>query len=286
MKRFATAFLAGVAMTFALSAVAEAKDKTIAVSWKTFQEERWKTDEAAIKAVVEAAGDTYVSTDAQGSAAEAGRRHRRPDLAEGRRHPGRRLRLRRHPAVVQGGQRCRHQDDLLRRAGRRSERALHHLRQCRRRPPDGPGNARRRSRKATMPSSRATRAIRTPPSCSRASWKCSRTPSTSGKIKNVCETFTDGWKPDNAQKNMEQCLTSTDNKVDAVVSENDGMASRRRGGARRPGPGRLRSGDRPGRRQGRAQPRRPRHADRVGLEGLARSRQGCRRSRRRHRRRH
>ena len=46
-----------------------------------------------------------------------------------------------------------------------------------------------------------------------------------GKIKNVCETFTDGWKPDNAQKNMEQCLTSTNNKVDAVVSENDGMAS-------------------------------------------------------------
>ena len=31
-----------------------------------------------------------------------------------------------------------------------------------------------------------------------------------GKIKNVCETFTDGWKPDNAQKNMEQCLTSTE----------------------------------------------------------------------------
>jgi D-xylose transport system substrate-binding protein len=45
------------------------------------------------------------------------------------------------------------------------------------------------------------------------------------KIKNVCETFTDGWKPENAQKNMEQCLTSTGNKVDAVASENDGMAS-------------------------------------------------------------
>src|SRR3954469_21463559 len=68
MKKFATAILAGVAMTLALSAVAEAKDKTIAVSWKTFQEERWKTDEAAIKAVVEAAGDKYISTDAQGSA--------------------------------------------------------------------------------------------------------------------------------------------------------------------------------------------------------------------------
>ena len=51
-----------------MPAVAAAKDKTIAVSWKTFQEERWKTDEAAIKAVVEAAGDKYISTDAQGSA--------------------------------------------------------------------------------------------------------------------------------------------------------------------------------------------------------------------------
>jgi D-xylose transport system substrate-binding protein len=45
-----------------------------------------------------------------------------------------------------------------------------------------------------------------------------------GKIKNVCETFTDGWKPDNAQKNMEQCLTANNNKIDAVISENDGMA--------------------------------------------------------------
>jgi D-xylose transport system substrate-binding protein len=45
-----------------------------------------------------------------------------------------------------------------------------------------------------------------------------------GKIKNVCETFTEAWKPDGAQKNMEQCLTSVNNKVDAVVSENDGMA--------------------------------------------------------------
>ena len=46
-----------------------------------------------------------------------------------------------------------------------------------------------------------------------------------GKIKVACETFTDNWKPDNAQKNMEQCLTKTGNKIDAVMSENDGMAS-------------------------------------------------------------
>jgi D-xylose transport system substrate-binding protein len=46
----------------------------------------------------------------------------------------------------------------------------------------------------------------------------------SGKIKIVGEAWTDGWKPDNAQKNMEQILTANNNMVDAVLSENDGMA--------------------------------------------------------------
>ena len=45
-----------------------------------------------------------------------------------------------------------------------------------------------------------------------------------GKIKNVGEAYTDGWMPANAQKNMEQFLTANDNKVDAVVAANDGMA--------------------------------------------------------------
>ena len=45
-----------------------------------------------------------------------------------------------------------------------------------------------------------------------------------GKIKNVGEAYTDGWQPENAQKNMEQFLTANNNKVDAVVASNDGMA--------------------------------------------------------------
>ncbi|MGB7269261.1 MAG: substrate-binding domain-containing protein, partial [Albidovulum sp.] len=45
-----------------------------------------------------------------------------------------------------------------------------------------------------------------------------------GKIKIVGENFSDGWKPENAQKNMEQILTANNNAVDAVLSENDGMA--------------------------------------------------------------
>jgi D-xylose transport system substrate-binding protein len=46
----------------------------------------------------------------------------------------------------------------------------------------------------------------------------------SDKIKIVGETYTDNWDPANAQKEMEQILTANDNKIDAVLSENDGMA--------------------------------------------------------------
>ncbi|MCI4427546.1 MAG: D-xylose ABC transporter substrate-binding protein [Burkholderiales bacterium] len=45
-----------------------------------------------------------------------------------------------------------------------------------------------------------------------------------GDIKIVGEEYTDGWKPEVAQKNMEQILTKNANKVDAVVASNDGMA--------------------------------------------------------------
>jgi D-xylose transport system substrate-binding protein len=46
----------------------------------------------------------------------------------------------------------------------------------------------------------------------------------SGDIKIVGETYTDNWDPAKAQTEMEQFLTTTSNKVDAVLSENDGMA--------------------------------------------------------------
>lgn len=46
----------------------------------------------------------------------------------------------------------------------------------------------------------------------------------SGDIKIVGETYTDNWAPEKAQTEMEQFLTANNNKVDAVLSENDGMA--------------------------------------------------------------
>ncbi len=44
------------------------------------------------------------------------------------------------------------------------------------------------------------------------------------KIPTGNEVYTDNWDPKNAQTEMEQILTANNNKIDAVLSENDGMA--------------------------------------------------------------
>lgn len=46
----------------------------------------------------------------------------------------------------------------------------------------------------------------------------------SGDIKIVGETYTDNWDPSKAQTETEQFLTAANNNVQAVLSENDGMA--------------------------------------------------------------
>ena len=59
--------LAAVIAVTGFSSAALAEGKKIGVSWASFQEERWKIDEAAMKAAIEAAGDEYISADAQSS---------------------------------------------------------------------------------------------------------------------------------------------------------------------------------------------------------------------------
>ena len=68
MKRL----LKGVGWTFILvlvlsvaSGMVCAKSLTVGVSWSNFQEERWKTDEAAMKAQLKKLGVKYISADAQ-----------------------------------------------------------------------------------------------------------------------------------------------------------------------------------------------------------------------------
>jgi D-xylose transport system substrate-binding protein len=68
--KFVLKLMAGAAIIVSLHSVAHAKDLVVGVSWSNFQEERWKTDEAAIKAALEASGDKYISADAQSSAAK------------------------------------------------------------------------------------------------------------------------------------------------------------------------------------------------------------------------
>ena len=54
-------------LAFGLTAIGACAQTVGGVSWSNFQEERWKTDEAAIKAELAKHGATYVSADAGGS---------------------------------------------------------------------------------------------------------------------------------------------------------------------------------------------------------------------------
>jgi D-xylose transport system substrate-binding protein len=211
-------------MTFALSATANAADKTICVSWKTFQEERWKTDEAAIKAVVDAAGDKFISADAQTSA------QKQASDIEGLITQGCNVIL----VVAYDSDAILPSIQKINDAGIKAiaydvqfedPNALYITF-------DNIGVGRLMAKEIFKAKPEGNYAFikgdKGDPNATflfQGIMEVVKPSIDSGKIKNVCETFTDGWKPDNAQKNMEQCLTANDNKVDAVVSENDGMAS-------------------------------------------------------------
>jgi D-xylose transport system substrate-binding protein len=222
MKKITVALM-GAAFAFAtLPSIAAAK--TIAVSWKTFQEERWKTDEAAIKAVVEAAGHKFVSTDAQGSAQK-------------------------QAADIEGliGQKVDvimvvafDSDAILPSIAKINDAGIKAIAyDVQFEDPkalyitfDNVGVGRLMAKTMLEKGKNAgnfafIKGDKGDPNATflfQGIMEVLKGQMDAGKIKNVCETFTDGWKPDNAQKNMEQCLTSQNNKVDAVISENDGMA--------------------------------------------------------------
>ena len=224
MKKTIIAMMAaGLALGVASMPVMAA-GKTIAVSWKTFQEERWKTDEAAIKAAVEGAGNKYISTDAQGSAQKQaadieGLISQKPDVVL---------------VVAFDSDAILPSIKALSDAGIKSiaydvqfedPNALYITF-------DNVGVGRIIAKEVSKAKPEGNFAFikgdKGDPNATflfQGQMEVLKEAIDSGKIKNVCETFTDGWKPDNAQKNMEQCLTSTGNKVDAVLSENDGMAS-------------------------------------------------------------
>ena len=223
MKRTIFTMMAGALMLGMSSLSAMAAGKTIAVSWKTFQEERWKTDEAAIKEVVEAAGNKYISADAQGSAAKQltdieGLVSQKVDVILVVAFDSDAI-LPAFQTAADAGVKMISYDVLVEHPD-----ALYVTF-------DNVGVGRLMAKEILKAKPEGDYAfIKGDKGDPNATFlfegitEVLKEAMDAGKIKNVCETFTDGWKPDNAQKNMEQCLTSVNNKVDAVVSENDGMA--------------------------------------------------------------
>jgi D-xylose transport system substrate-binding protein len=223
MRRVAAALLAGAALSFSFVVSAEAKGKIIGVSWSNFQEERWKTDEAAMKTAIAAAGDRYISADAQSSAQKQladveGLIARHADvlivLAQDASAIG--------PAVqkavdegipVIGYDRLIENPDTFyitfdnREVGRMQARAVLTVKPA--------GNYAFIKGSSTDPNADFLFA---------GQMDVLKDAIGAGKIRNVGEAYTDGWLPANAEKDMEQILTRNDNKVDAVVAANDGTA--------------------------------------------------------------
>lgn len=223
MKALAGLLLATTATAALIAGPAVAADKVIGVSWSNFQEERWKTDEAAMKAAIEANGDKYISADAQSSAAkqlsdvenliaqganslivlavDSGAIGPAIDAADAEGIP-----VIGYDRLIEDERAFYITFDNIE-VGRMQARAVLEAQ------PKG-NYAFIKGDKGDPNADFLFSGI----------MEVLQEAVDAGDIVNVGESYTDGWKPDNAQKNMEQILTANDNNVDAVVSENDGMA--------------------------------------------------------------
>ena len=223
MRKVATALLAAAALTLSFAADAAAKGKIVGVSWSNFQEERWKTDEAAIKAAIAAAGGTYISADAQSSVQK-----QLTDIESLIAQGANALIVLAQdssaiaPAVrkaVDEGIPVIGYDRLIenpnafyitfdnKEVGRMQARAVFAVKAT--------GNYAFIKGSSADPNADLLFAGQT---------EVLKDAIDAGRIKNAGEAYTDGWLPANAQKNMEQILTKTNNKIDAVVASNDGTA--------------------------------------------------------------
>ena len=223
MRKFFAVLLVGTGLTLGATGVVQAQGKIVGVSWSNFQEERWKTDEAAIKAAIAAAGGKYISADAQSSAQKqladvesliAQGANALIVLAQDSSAIA--------PAVqkaVDEGIPVVGYDRLIenpnafyitfdnKEVGRMQARAVF----------------------AAKPSGnyafiKGSSADPNADFLFSGQMEVLKDALAAGKIKNVGEAYTDGWLPANAEKNMEQILTKANNKVDAVVASNDGTA--------------------------------------------------------------
>jgi D-xylose transport system substrate-binding protein len=197
---------------------------TVGVSWNNYQEERWaKWDEPAIKAAIEAGGGTYINNDAK-SSAETQASNLDNLVSQGAKvlivlaQDGTAIK----PAVakaIAGGVPVIAYDRLI-----EDPKALYITFNNKE-----VGKMQAAAVFAKVPKGNYV-IIKGNKADANADFLRSGMDEVigaavkSGDIKIVGETYTDNWDPAKAQSEMEQFLTAQNNKVDAVLSENDGMA--------------------------------------------------------------
>ncbi|WP_071673846.1 D-xylose ABC transporter substrate-binding protein [Nioella nitratireducens] len=221
MKFLKRAAVTVAAATMATSAFAQ--DITVGVSWSNFQEERWATDEAAIVAALDEAGAEYVSADAQSSASK-----QLSDIES--------LIAQGVDALIILAQDADAIGPAVQAAADEGIPVIAYDRLI-----EDPrafyltfdnvevGRMQARAVLEAAPTGRYVM-IKGSPTDPNADFlrggqqEVLQAAIDAGDIEIVGEAYTDGWLPANAQRNMEQILTATDNGVDAVVASNDGTA--------------------------------------------------------------
>ena len=197
--------------------------QTIGVSWSNFQEERWQTDEAAIQAALEELGAEYISADAQSSPEK--------QLADvesliTRGADALIILAQDNEAIIPAISRAQAEgipvvgyDRLIEsegvfyltfdnvEVGRLQAQAVFEAQ------PEG--NYVFIKGSPTDPNADFLH---------QGQLEVLQSAIDSGDITVVGEQYTEGWLPENAQRNMEQILTANNNEVDAVVASNDGTA--------------------------------------------------------------
>src|SRR5258705_3300102 len=211
------------ALALGLTAFGACAQTVVGVSWSNFQEERWKTDEAAIKAQLEKLGAKYISADAGGSP------EKQLGDIDGLMAKGAKVLIvlaMDKDAILPAVTKAVRQkvpvvayDRLIEapgvfyitfdnvEVGRMQARAVFKL--------APKGNYVFIKGSATDPNANFLRA---------GAQEVVDGAVKKGDIKIVGDEYTDGWKPEVAQKNMEQIITKAGGKVNAVVAANDGTA--------------------------------------------------------------
>ncbi len=221
MKNLYVAAAAAIATTFAGAAFAQ--DLTVGVSWSNFQEERWKTDEAAMVGALDAGGAKYISSDAQSSSSK-----QLSDIES--------LIAQGVDALIVLAQDAQAIGPAVQAAADEGIPVIAYDRLIE----DSRafyltfdnvevGRMQARAVFAAQPKGKYVM-IKGSPTDPNADFlrggqqEILQAAIDSGDIEIVGEAYTDGWLPANAQRNMEQILTAADNNVDAVVASNDGTA--------------------------------------------------------------